>query len=299
MQTFDGLNLYVRAYGPSDAPLTVFLAHCWTADTELWHYQVRDLLGEFGHRIQIVTWDHRGHGLSDHSPLAGCTVTNLGRDFAQLIDTYAPDGDLVFAGHSIGGMTMMALAEQRPDLVERVRGALFLATSSADLNTVTLGLPEMGPKLKAQLPRMLGRRANKIARGHTMFPTTERQMLARFLFGPGARTRDVGLAMDQLLHSPSATMEGFLRDMLDNHHRTSALAAYGGKQVTVMVGDRDLLTPVKHGRAIASAIPGSRFIILPRAGHMLPLERETAVSATLIQFVTHALNRQPVAGRHR
>lgn len=298
MQTFDGLNLYVRSYGPSDAPVTVFLAHCWTADTELWHYQVRDLLGQFGHRIQLVTWDHRGHGLSDHAPLAACTVTNLGRDFAQLIDAYAPSGDLVLAGHSIGGMTMMALAEQRPDLVERVRGALFLATSSADLNTVTLGLPDLGPTLKAQLPRMLGRRANKLARGHTLFPATERRALARFLFGPGARARDIGLAMDQLVHTPSATMEGFLRDMLHHHHRTAALAAYGGKQVTVMAGDRDVLTPVHHGRVIASAISGSKFIVLPRAGHMLPLERETAVSSALIQMVEHALSRRLVLGKH-
>ena len=50
---------------PSDAPLTVFLAHCWTLNKQGWHYQVRDLQREFGHGIRIVTWDHRGHGESD------------------------------------------------------------------------------------------------------------------------------------------------------------------------------------------------------------------------------------------
>ena len=62
MKTHDGLHLSVATYGPRDAPLTVFLAHCWTLNKQGWHYQVRDLQRAFGHGIRIVTWDHRGHG---------------------------------------------------------------------------------------------------------------------------------------------------------------------------------------------------------------------------------------------
>ena len=58
MQTHDGHHLSVTTYGPDDAPLTVFLAHCWTLNQHGWHYQVRDLQREFGHGIRIVTWDH-------------------------------------------------------------------------------------------------------------------------------------------------------------------------------------------------------------------------------------------------
>ena len=60
-------DLAVSTYGPADAPLTVFLAHCWTLNQADWHYQVRDLQREFGHGIRIVTWDHRGHG--DSTPV--------------------------------------------------------------------------------------------------------------------------------------------------------------------------------------------------------------------------------------
>jgi hypothetical protein len=49
MQTHDGLHLSVTTYGPEDAPLTVFLAHCWTLNKHGWHYQVRDLQQAFGH----------------------------------------------------------------------------------------------------------------------------------------------------------------------------------------------------------------------------------------------------------
>ncbi|WP_235738183.1 alpha/beta fold hydrolase [Nocardioides alcanivorans] len=159
MQTFDGLELHVRTYGRTDADVTVVLAHCWTADVEDWHYQVHDLLAEYGHEIRIVTWDHRGHGKSDPAPRDACTVHNLGRDMADVIDGHAPTGRLVLAGHSIGGMTMMALAEQRPDIMDRVAGALFCATSAADLDTVNLGMPEMGRFAKAQIPLILAQRA--------------------------------------------------------------------------------------------------------------------------------------------
>ena len=36
MRTHDGLHLHVTVRGPDDAPLTVVLAHCWTADEADW-----------------------------------------------------------------------------------------------------------------------------------------------------------------------------------------------------------------------------------------------------------------------
>ncbi|MDI5982853.1 alpha/beta fold hydrolase, partial [Amycolatopsis magusensis] len=53
-----------------------------------------------------------------------------------------PEGRLVLAGHSMGGMTIMALAERHPELVSRrVAGVAFVATSSGEMNRLTLGLP--------------------------------------------------------------------------------------------------------------------------------------------------------------
>ncbi len=40
----DGARLHVTVYGREDAEVTLLLAHCWTADEQDWHYQVRHLL---------------------------------------------------------------------------------------------------------------------------------------------------------------------------------------------------------------------------------------------------------------
>ena len=78
--TEDGLRIHVTVRGRSDAPLTVLLSHCWTADESDWHYQVTDLLGRYGPDIRLITWDHRGHGRSDQPPESGCTIPHLVRD---------------------------------------------------------------------------------------------------------------------------------------------------------------------------------------------------------------------------
>ena len=50
---------------------------------------------------------------------------------------------------------------------------------------------------------------------------------------------------------------------------------------TLVLGERDMMTPAKAGKALAAAIPQSRTVILDGAGHMLMTERPDAVLAAL------------------
>lgn len=285
MRTFDGLELDVRAYGPEDVPVTVMLAHCWTLNQEDWHYQVRDLQREFGHRIRIVTWDHRGHGGSDAAPKHACTIENLARDMGDIVDRYAPSGSLVLAGHSIGGMTTIALAEQRPEIFDRVVGVAFVSTSSGQLDTVTLGLPEMGPFLRRQIPRVLAFRSRTLTkRARRRAPIIERRVVARFLFGRPMRLADAALTVDGIINCSAATMVGFYEDCM-HHDRADALKVLDGIPTHVLVGSRDLLTPPSHARRIAEHVEGASLTVVPGAGHMLPLERDALVSDVLVRLV--------------
>jgi len=292
MRTYDGLELHVTAHGPDEATVSVVLGHCWTGDEADWHYQVRDLLTRFGHDIRIVTWDHRGHGRSQRCAADACTIDNLARDLGDVVDHFAPDGRLVLAGHSIGGMAMSALPATRPDMLARIAGALFVSTSSGRLNTVTLGLPETGRFVRARLPQVLAMRARMMSRGARRgSPRIERQVAQRFLFGRGASPRDIGLAVDQLINCPPETWSGYYRDLM-LHERTAALSAYDGIPTTVLVGSRDLLTPPRHGRRIAGNIKGARLVVAPDAGHYLPLERSRLVSDELIDLIETAIQDQ-------
>jgi len=49
---------------------------------------------------------------------------------------------------------------------------------------------------------------------------------------------------------------------------------------------------VPHSRRLAAAIPGSRLIISPGCGHMMPLERDDHVSQQLFELTSPALERR-------
>ena len=294
MRTYDGLELHVRVEGPDDAPLTVVLSHCWTADHDAWRYQVRDLRAAFGHTIRIVTYDHRGHGSSSPTSRGSATIENLARDLSDLIDRHAPTGDLVLAGHSIGGMTLMELAASRPQLfADRVRGVCLVATSGGDLRQVTLGLPDLGDWSKELIPYLLAFRAKRLSRRRRITaPVVESVVVRRFLFGDTMRLRDHMLAVEALINTPADSMTGFFEDLM-RHDRLEPLGpALRGVPTVVLAGDQDALTPLDHARRLAAAIPGARLLISPGAGHMLPLERDQHVSAALEQLVADALAAQ-------
>ena len=50
---------------------------------------------------------------------------------------------------------------------------------------------------------------------------------------------------------------------------------------TLILGERDMMTPVRAGKALAAAIPHARTIVLPGAGHMLMTERSDELLAAL------------------
>ena len=163
-------------------------------------------------------------------------------------------------------------------------GTAFVATSSGQLDTVTLGLPEMGPVLRAQIPRVLALRSRTLSKkARRRAPIIERRIVRRFLIGKPLRLVDAAVTVEGIINSPSATMVGFYEDCM-HHDRTDALKAYDGIPIRVLVGTRDLLTPPSHARRIRDQISTAELLVAPDAGHMLPLERDALVSGTLIKL---------------
>src|SRR3954467_11225441 len=108
--TPDGVRLHVETTGSASAPVTVLLVHGWTCSTRSWHHQLAGLprvLGADG--VRVVAYDHRGHGDSAAAPAGTTQIEQLADDLACVLDEVVGDGPVVYAGHSMGGMTLMAL----------------------------------------------------------------------------------------------------------------------------------------------------------------------------------------------
>ncbi|WP_424184417.1 alpha/beta fold hydrolase [Actinokineospora sp. G85] len=306
-RTSDGVALNVVDTGPEDAPTTVVLAHGWTSDLRVWD----EVVAHLAPHVRVLRYDHRGHGRSAAAPRGSATLPRLSTDLAELIAARVPTGEVVVVGHSMGGMTMMSLAETHPDLVAHLAGAMFISTSAAEMATLTFGLPR--PVVKA----FMNRRSRSTSRSTTTTapaddPTTDlvdreppkasrAQALASLaflrwlVFGSTFRLVDVRAAADQLARAHKGTVGGLQRDILRNHSRVPALAAYKAVRTQVLVGEADRVTPLEHAHVIARALPDTEFVRYPGAGHMLPYERNREVAARILRLVAKAEGKVPQA----
>ncbi|HTK64963.1 MAG TPA: alpha/beta hydrolase [Pseudonocardia sp.] len=288
-RTSAGVGLHVEADGPSDAPVTLVLSHGWTLDTRSWEPVARALTRPDrprpGPAIRVLRYDHRGHGRSQSVARAEMTIDALADDLADLIAEHVPSGPVVLAGHSMGGMTAMALAERHPELVrQRVAGVALVSTASGGLADSTLGLSV----------RMLG----LVRKGEARLAASERfdrrPVLSRRArpLEPAVRWLLIGRGADAGARAASArcvadcrpsTMVGF-RPTLDAHERDEALEVFAGIPVEVMVGTRDKLTPVAASKRIVANASSARLTVYGGAGHMLPLERVHGVADQLSEL---------------
>lgn len=277
MRLPDGTDLHVVVDGPGDAPVTVVLVHGWTLDASTWG-PVAALLARRGARV--VRHDHRGHGRSSAVDPATMTLEQLADDLAAVVAGTAPDGPLVLAGHSMGGMTLMALAERHPGVVARAKGVALVATAAGGLANTSFGLPAATvPVVRAVEERVFGSRywatAPRLGNPRALAPATR-----WLLLGPGADAEAVRLTTAAVAACRPLTLSGF-RPTLAAHERDAALAAFADIPTVVLAGGRDRLTPLPAARRIAAALPSAELTVLPAAGHMLPVERVAAVAGRI------------------
>ncbi|MBM7772100.1 pimeloyl-ACP methyl ester carboxylesterase [Actinokineospora baliensis] len=280
MRTSDGVDLTVVTSG--DGPTTVVLVHGWTMDHTSWDLVAEDLPG-----ARVVRFDLRGHGASGPAPKGTATIARIADDLAEVIAAVAPTGPLVLGGHSLGGMTLMALAERHPDLIaSRVTGVAFVATTSGGLSTLTLGLPRWvaAPVLYAE--KMVNRRIARIRRPALLGKRTgyARPGVRWLVFGKRPSPTHIAATAAQVGRCNPANMVEF-RNALNEHERLHALPVYRGVRAVVMAGGRDRLCTVADARIIAGALPSASLLIYPGAGHMLNYERAAEVRAQLAGLV--------------
>ena len=282
----DGVRLSARVAGPDDAAATVVLAHGYCLSQDLWDRQVAALTAARPD-LRVVTYDQRGHGRSGRTSPERATLAQLGRDLRAVLDALAPEGPVVLAGHSMGGMTVMAFAEQYPELVgPRVVGAALVATSAGELASSTWGFPEaVARRVRTALPAANEHARRREDRG--LRPLSQ-AFMAPVLLGRGRSKDDVRRTLAVLRSCSAHTRADFHATFLE-HDRVAALAALSGVPVLVLCGDRDRICPLAHSEAIARALPHARFVVYPGSGHMVQLERADDVSRRLVELVASAL----------
>ena len=274
-------------------PLTVVFCHGYCLNQDCWHFQ----RAAFRAGLRLVFWDQRSHGRSERSRshLAGepASIDQLGGDLKAVIDAVAPTGPLVLVGHSMGGMTVMALADQHPELFrERVAAVALLGTTAGSWSGVTLGLPAYGAKMLHRVApgvlKALGRQRDLVERSRRLGSDLTSVVYRKFSFGREDVDPAVERFAQRLLEATPIDVVAEFFPAFDLHEKTAALVAFRDIPTLVMGGAKDLLTPPRHSEAIAAELPDAELIIVPDAGHLLMLELPDLVNTQLALLLEQA-----------
>lgn len=290
----DGVPLHVEVDEPDAAAspgVSVVFVHGYCLDLDCWHFQRAAYRG----LVRTVYYDQRSHGRSGRSDREHATIDQLGRDLRQVIDAVVPDGPVVLVGHSMGGMSVISLAEQLPELIgTRVIGVGLLSTTAGGLDPSRILLPMLPARLTGRVAR---RTVRTLSRGHVAVDVVRRvgravagAATSRFAFGGEVPQSYVDFVDDMLARTPFEVVADFFPSFggLDAF---DSLEVLDHVPVSIICGTADRLTSIGHSRKLHSRIPGSRLLECEGAGHMVPLERHDQVNAELDQLITAATTR--------
>jgi pimeloyl-ACP methyl ester carboxylesterase len=284
-----------RLFGrKAPAPVTVVFSHGYCLNQDSWHFQRAALRGV----VRTVHWDQRSHGRSgrgtaqvqDGTPVS---IDQLGRDLKAVIDAAVPEGPIVLVGHSMGGMTVMALADHYPELIrDRVVAVALVGTSSGRLGEVNFGLPVAGVNaVRRVLPgvlKALGQQAALVERGRRATADLFAGIIKRYSFA----SRDVDPAVarfaERMIESTPIDVVAEFYPAFTEHDKTEALASFAELPVLVLAGVKDLVTPSEHSEAIADLLPDAELVLVPDAGHLVMLEHPEVVTDRLADLLVRA-----------
>jgi pimeloyl-ACP methyl ester carboxylesterase len=253
----NGAETFVATGGREFDPLlpAIVLLHGAGFDHTTWALHSRWFAH---HGFGVLAPDLPGHGRSSGAPIS--TIAGMADWTAALLDAVGA-AKAWLVGHSMGSLIALETAARHPARVS----ALSLIGTAA---TMTVG-PDL---LKAA-------EANDSA----AIPMVS-------IWGLGFQAELGGsLAPGLWMHSGAQRVleqcrPGVLfNDLAACNAYQNALAA--AAQVTVpttfILGERDMMTPAKAGKALASALPNARTVVLRGAGHMMMVERPDELLAAL------------------
>ena len=252
----NGVLLHYRLAGPADAP-AIALVNSLGTDARIWD----GVIAQLATRYRVLSYDKRGHGLSD-TPPGPFGIDDHITDLTGLLDHIGIER-LALVGVSVGGIIAQAFALRRPERL----AALILCNTA--------------PKVGEQ------------AGWNERMAIVERQGLAPIVDAVMARWFSPGFSQqrpDELAGWRNLFLGGnaagyaatcaTLRDT-DLTDQISAIAT----PTLVVAGSDDLATPVDLVRLCAQAIPGARFETLSGVGHIPSIEQPAALARLIDHFL--------------
>ena len=246
--------------GREGAPWLVF-SNSLATNLSMWDDQVKALHDRF----RVLRYDQRGHGETD-APAGRYDFNLLVSDVVALFDALEIKR-AHFVGLSMGGMAAIALAENHPERLDRI--------VACDCGPASTPQSAQQWEERIALARDKGMEA-------LVEPTIGRWFPAEFI---AANASIVDKVRRMIRTTP---MSGFIgcAYALSNFDLRPGLGAIRNP-VQLLCGSKD--ASLAGTKALQTAIPGSKLIEIPGAGHISNVENPSFFTHTLVEFLTAEL----------
>jgi len=210
------------------------------------------------HGYNVLAPDLPGHGRSA-GPLLP-TIAEMADWTAALLDAAgAKQAKLV--GHSMGSLIALEMAARHP---AKVSGLVLVGTAAAmTVGPDLLKAAEANDHAAVDMVSIWGL-GHAAGLGGSLAPG---------LWMHGGAQRLLERCRDGVLFNDLAACNAY--------QNAVAAAAIIKVPATLVLGERDMMTPAKAGKALAAAIANSRTVVLAGAGHMMMAERPDELLAAL------------------
>jgi pimeloyl-ACP methyl ester carboxylesterase len=272
------MRLNVESSGPRSGP-TVVLVHGVGDDLHTFDHLREHLAAR---RIRAVAYDHAGFGSSPGRGPGPVDIHDLASDLADVIAAQ-PSGPVVLLGHSMGSLTVLALASQQPELFGPRVTAVILAASPGTGRGISMGLPDWCNPVARRIAPALFTVLNRFNR-ESAFERFFFRTIAALAYGTSTTAERHALASKVAGVSPQTLIDhliGCLR--FDDRVGETVL---GRVRTWVVVGAKDHLVSPAAGRRLAASIPHAVLVDLKASGHMMHLEDPAAITALLDEACT-------------
>jgi pimeloyl-ACP methyl ester carboxylesterase len=259
--TVDGNRVYAVTGGrvhDAGQPLAVFV-HGAGMDHSAWALQSRWLAF---HGWNVLAVDLPGHGASGGAPLA--TIGALSAWLIALLNQ-CPETEIALIGHSMGSLVALDAAAAGADRIRRL--VLIGSAAAMPVHPDLLAAAQANDHSAIDMVNLWG---HGFRAGIGVSP-------APGLWMVGIGERILERARPGVLYADLAACAGYADGL--------AAAARVNAPTLVFCGEKDQMTPLKSGRALAAALPRSTLVVAAGAGHMLPAERPDEVLAALAQHL--------------
>jgi 3-oxoadipate enol-lactonase len=252
-----GSNLHhVHIDGPADGAVVIFVNSLGT-ELGIWDEVVAPLAGS----LRTIRYDMRGHGLTP-APEPPYSIGHLAEDLELLIDALQIPR-MTICGISVGGQVALQVAQDRP---RQVQGLILCDTS------YRIGTHDMWTQRMAAVTEG-GMRAISDAAISRWFSESYRSVRPDAAAG-------YRYMLERCTVAGYTGVCGALRDA-----DLESVARGVGCPTLVLCGDQDQATPPELNKALADAIPGGHFQLIPGAAHLPCVEQPAILSTHVAAFV--------------